>query len=103
MLSALKNWLAGMFGAGQTRGEKKVGVVSHYFGKIGVVAIDLQGSLSVGDTVHLKGHTTDFTQKVGSIQIDHTGAEQAGRGDSIGIKVGSRAREHDEVFKVAVQ
>ncbi len=100
MLATIKNWLGGIFGAGQGGAEQKIGEVSHYFGNIGVVAIDLDGALAVGDTIHLKGHTTDFTAKVDSIEIEHAAVEQAKRGDSIGIKVGRRAREHDEVFKV---
>jgi hypothetical protein len=51
-------------------GEQKVGVVTHYFGKIGVAAIQLtDGGLSVGDTIHVKGHTSDFTQSVQSMQV----------------------------------
>ncbi len=81
--------------------EEKIGVVTHYFGKIGVAAIEITvGELHVGDTIHVKGHTSDFTQTVDSIQVEHDAVESARAGDAIGIKVTEQAREHDEVFKV---
>jgi len=78
--------------------EKKIGEVSHYFGKISVAAIKLAGELKVGDTIHIKGHTTDFEQLVDSIQIEHQNIQKAKKGDDIGIKVKEHVREGDEVF-----
>jgi putative protease len=81
--------------------EKQVGVVSHYFGHIGVAAIELtDGPLEVGDTIHILGHTSDFNQPVDSIQIEHESVEAAKKGDSVGIKVVEHARVHDVVYKV---
>ena len=80
--------------------EEEIGKVSDYFAKIGVAAIELTGSLSVGDTIHIKGHTTDFEQKIDSMQIEHQSVEKANPGDSIGIKVKDRVRGHDIVYKV---
>ena len=81
--------------------EVKVGKVTHYFGHLDVAAIELtDGELAVGDTVHIVGHTSDFTEAVESIQIEHERVEKAGVGQSVGIKVVQKAREHDEVFKV---
>jgi hypothetical protein len=81
--------------------EKKVGVVIKFFGKIDVAAIQLtDDGLTVGDTIHIKGHTTDFTQKVESMQIENENVEKAALGADIGIKVGDRVRENDEVYKV---
>lgn len=81
--------------------EVKIGRVTHYFGKIGVAAIEItDGELKVGDTVHIVGHTSDFTQKVHSIQIEHESVDKAVPGQSIGIKVDEHAREHDEVYLV---
>ena len=80
--------------------EELVGVVSHYFGKPGVAGIELSAELKVGDTVHVLGHTSDFTQQVDSIQIENESVETAGAGDSIGVKVPERVREHDQVFVV---
>jgi hypothetical protein len=81
--------------------EKKVGVVIKFFGKIGVAAIELtDDSLKVGDTIRIKGHTTDLTQEVGSMQIENQNVQEAGPGADIGIKVGDRVRENDAVYKV---
>ncbi|GBE23769.1 hypothetical protein BMS3Bbin02_00034 [bacterium BMS3Bbin02] len=51
--------------------EHLVGTVSHYYGKLKVAGIDLSGRLNVGDTVRILGHTSDFTQIVDSIQVEH--------------------------------
>jgi len=81
--------------------EKRVGEVIKYFGKIGVAAIRLsEGSLKVGDKIHIVGHTTDITQTVDSMQIENKDVQEAGPGADIGIKVEGRAREHDVVYKV---
>jgi translation elongation factor EF-1alpha len=81
--------------------EEEIGKVQSYFRKIEVAAINIvNGSLSVGDTIHIKGHTTDFTQKVESIQIEHEQVPVAKPGDSIGIKVKEPVRDHDTVYKV---
>jgi len=81
--------------------EVELGRVTHYFSKIGVAAIEItQDTLSVGDTIHIKGHTSDFTQKVDSMQIDGQPVEEATVGQSVGMKVAEHAREHDHVFKV---
>ena len=81
--------------------EKKIGEVIKYFGKIGVTAIRLsEGSLKVGETIHIVGHTSDFTQSIDSIQIENKNVQEAGPGADIGIKVKDRVREHDVVYKV---
>jgi translation elongation factor EF-1alpha len=81
--------------------ETQIGKVTHYFSKIGVAAIEVTaGSLSVGDTIHIKGHTSDFMQKVDSMQVDNKAVPTAVPGNSVGIKVKEHAREHDLVYKV---
>lgn len=82
--------------------EEEVGFVEHYFGHANVAGIKVtQGSVKVGDTLHYKGHTTDFQEAVASIQIEHKIVPEAKKGDDIGIKVSQRVREHDKVFKVS--
>jgi putative protease len=80
--------------------EEEIGQVSDYFAKIGVAGIDLTGTLSVGDTIHIVGHTTDLTQVVESMEIEHEKVQTANAGQSIGIKLTDRARKNDRVFKV---
>jgi hypothetical protein len=86
---------------GAQMAEVELGKVSHYFSKIGVAAIEItQDTLVVGDTIHVKGHTTDFTQKVDSMQVDGKSVPEATIGESVGIRVSGHAREHDQVYKV---
>ena len=80
--------------------EEKVGVINDYFARIGVAGINLTGTLGVGDTIHIKGHTTDFEQVVESIQIEHENVDEARAGAAIGIKVKDRVRDGDTVYKV---
>ncbi len=81
--------------------EVELGKITHYFSKIGVAAIEItQDTLRVGDTIHVKGHTSDFTQKIDSMQIDNKPVTEATVGQSVGLRVKEHAREHDLVFKV---
>lgn len=81
--------------------EKEIGIVAHFFGHIGVAAIKITSdALKVGDTIHVKGHTTDFTEKIASIQIDNKNVTEAKSGDDIGVKMVGKCREHDKVFLV---
>ena len=81
--------------------EKEIGKVVHYFGHINVAAIEItQSTLRVGDTIHIKGHHSDFTQTVDSMQLDGAAVQQASAGQSIGVKVTEHAREHDTVYRV---
>jgi len=80
--------------------ERKVGKVTHYWGKIGVAGIKLTAALSQGDAIRIKGATTDFEQTVGSIQIEHQNIETAKKGQEIGLKVAGKVRRGDTVYKV---
>ncbi len=80
--------------------EKPVGKVTHYYSKLGVAIISLAGPLAVGETIHVQGATTDFTQQVESMQVEHADVPKAGKGDVVGIKVADKVREHDLVTKV---
>ena len=80
--------------------EKKLGEVEDFFGNIGVIALTVKEDLAVGNTIHVRGHTTDLTQKVDSMQINHVSIPQARKGDSVGIKVTDKCRKGDEVYRV---
>ena len=81
--------------------EKEIGYVSNYFSELSVSSVEItSGTVSVGDTLHYKGHTTDFISKVGSMQIDNEPITEAKTGDSIGVKVSEKVRKHDRVYKV---
>jgi translation elongation factor EF-1alpha len=80
--------------------EEEIGRVRDYFARIGVAGIDLTGHLEVGDTIHIKGHTTDLQQVLESMQIEHQSVQEAGPGDSVGIRVQDRCRSGDSVYRV---
>jgi translation elongation factor EF-1alpha len=81
--------------------EIEVGVVQDYFAKIGVAALQITAhGIKVGDEIHFKGHTTDFSQRVDSLQIEHAQVSEAGAGASVGTKVKDRVRIGDTIFKV---
>ncbi|MDD4908552.1 MAG: hypothetical protein PHJ00_05790 [Candidatus Omnitrophica bacterium] len=77
-----------------------VGIITHYFPKVRAAVIKLKAPLSVGDTIRVKGHTTDFTESINSIQIDRVPINAAKKGQEIGLLVNSRVRQHDLVYKV---
>jgi len=81
--------------------EEEIGRITHYFSKINVGVIELsKGTLQVGDTIRIKGHTSDFYQKVDSMQLEHAPVDKVKPGEPVGIKVESPVRENDSVFKV---
>ncbi len=80
--------------------EVEIGTVDHYFDRIGVVGIGLTDRIAIGDTIHIKGHTTDLVHAVESMQIDNEAVEEAGSGSAVGIVVGERCRVGDSVFRV---
>lgn len=82
--------------------EIQVGTVMQFFGKPFVAAIEItSGTLSIGDTIRIKGTTTDFEQKIESMEIDRKPVQSATAGQAVGIKVKDRVRPHDKVFRVA--
>jgi translation elongation factor EF-1alpha len=80
--------------------EVEIGTITHYYGNISVAIIQLSDSLKVGDSIHIKGHSSDFTQQVGSMQIEHKDVSEAKSGDLVGIKVDQKTHPNDKVFKV---
>ena len=81
--------------------EQEIGTVTHFFGHLDVAAVAITaGGLAVGDTIRIKGHTSDFTTRVESMQLEHLMVSKAQAGDNVGIKVASRAHEHDKVYLV---
>lgn len=80
--------------------EKEIGKIEKYFSHVGVGIINLRDTLKLGDTIHIKGHTSDLTQKIESMQIEHNSVQEAAPGDSIGLKVKDRVRPGDTVYLV---
>jgi hypothetical protein len=88
--------------AKEASSEQRIGVVTHYFSHLSVVVMQLEpgATLRVGDVIHIWGHTTDFKQKVESLEIDRAPVAEVGSKDDFGLKVIEHARENDVVFKV---
>jgi translation initiation factor IF-2 len=83
----------------ERQNREAVGVVREYFRKPGVAAVEiLRGRVKIGDSVRFLGHTTDFTQVIGSMQMNHADILEAGKGDFVGILVGDRVRENDQMY-----
>ncbi len=80
--------------------EDPIGKVTHYFGHLSVAAVELTAPLAVGDQVHVKGHTTDFSQKIDSLEVEHQKVSTAAPGDNVAFKVPDKARPGDQVFRV---
>ena len=79
----------------------RIGVATHYFSHIAVAVVKLEsGRLHVGDNIHFRGHTTDFAQRVDSLQVNHAPVTEVGPGDDFGLKVREHVRENDVVYKV---
>jgi hypothetical protein len=81
---------------------ERIGVVTHYYGDLSVAVVKLEPgiTLRVGDNIHIKGHTSDFGQRVESLQVGHAPVQEVGPNDDFGLKVAEHAREHDVVYRV---
>jgi translation elongation factor EF-Tu-like GTPase len=81
--------------------EVQIGTVTIFFAKPSVAAIEVTaGALSIGDTIKIVGATTNFEQKIESMEIDRKPVQTGTVGQAVGIKVKERVRPHDKVFKV---
>ena len=90
----------GQEAAGEEAGRVRIGRVSRFFDKINVAAVELTGSLRVGDTIEIDDGETVMRQKVASMQIDRREVEEASSGDDVGIKIGGRVRAGSEVYRI---
>jgi hypothetical protein len=80
--------------------EERIGFVTHYYGHPSVATLRLEsGTLRVGDVIHIRGRTTDFSQKVESLEVNHVPVTEVGPNDDFGLKVVEHVREHDIVFR----
>ena len=84
----------------QIIGATFLGKVSHYFSHLHVFAVTLEAQLAVGDTIRVKGHTTDLTQKVEHMQVDHLNVQSAAPGEAAAIQAADKVRPGDAVYKV---
>jgi putative protease len=78
--------------------DKKIGTITHFFDKISVGIIKLNGVLKVGDKVKIAGGTTSFEQEISEIQLEHKSIPEGKKGQEVGIKVNEKVREGDTVY-----
>ena len=78
---------------------KPIGAVTHYYTHIGVAIVKFKKPVAVGAKVKFKGATTDFEETIHSMQYDHKPIQAAKKGQEVGIKVGDKVREGDEIFE----
>ena len=84
-----------------TSSEERIGVVTHYYNHVSVATLRLEsGTLRIGDIIHIRGHSTDFSQRVETLEVNHAPVTEVGPNDDFGLKVVEHAREHDVVHKV---
>jgi putative protease len=79
--------------------DNPVGKVTHYFDRIGVAVLELTETVRVGDTLHFLGHSTDFKQKVDSLQIEHKNVAEGKPGQDVALKVSQKVHPNDKVLK----
>jgi len=80
--------------------EELIGTVTHYFPKPQVGVLKLQMDLELGDTLHLRGATTDFEQRIESMQVEHAAVETAAAGTEVAVRLNERVRAGDEAYRV---
>jgi hypothetical protein len=83
------------------RHEEAVGTVTHYYSHLSVAIVQVNnGTLRTGDSIHIQGHSTDFTQPVESMELEHQHIDQAAAGQTVGVRVRDHVREHDIVYLI---
>lgn len=81
--------------------DEQVAVIVKFFAKPSVAALEVtNGTIKKGDILRYKGHTTDFTEEISSMEIDNQAVDEVKVGDLVGVKVKERVRENDKVYKV---
>jgi len=80
--------------------EVEIGRVTHYYSHISVAVLKLENTLKLGDKIHITGHTTDFTQRVSSLEVDHHSVVWVKPGETVALKVIASVREHDVVYRI---
>ena len=80
--------------------KKSIGVVTHYYGGIEVAIVKFKKAVKAGTEVKFCGATTDFSQKIKSMQYDHKDVASAKKGQEVGVKVDDKVREGDEIYEV---
>ncbi|MDD5657145.1 MAG: translation elongation factor-like protein [Elusimicrobia bacterium] len=84
----------------QIIGAVFLGKVKNYYSHLRVFALTIEAPLSIGDTIRIKGHTTDLTQKVEAMQVEHLSVQSAAPGEAVAVQVADKVRVGDAVYKI---
>jgi len=79
----------------------KVGRIEHFYSKASVAVVEVTALLKTGDKILIRGSTTNLTQTVESMEVEHQQVKEAQAGQRVGLKVAGHVRENDIVYKVA--
>jgi hypothetical protein len=80
--------------------EVEIGRVTHYYSHLSVAVLSLTDSLKLGDRIRILGHSTDFTQRITSMEVEHHGILWVKPGDHVAVKVIQPVHEHDIIYRV---
>lgn len=80
--------------------EEKIGTVFSYFSQLGVIGVELEGPIKIGEKIRVCGAKTNFIQLVESIEVFSTSVTEASAGQKVGIKVKYKCRIGDTVHKI---
>jgi len=80
------------------RTDKPVGEVTHYYSNLGVAIVKFYQDMPAGKNVTFQGATTDFSQDLTSMELEHKSVAVAPKGREVGIKVKDKVREGDKVY-----
>jgi putative protease len=83
--------------------EVEIGRITHYYNHLHVAVLKLKEPLLVGDLIHILGHSTDFMQKVTSLQVDYHNVTGVNPGEDVALMVIEPVREHDVIYRVPVE
>ena len=81
--------------------ETEVGEITHYWSHLGVAGVHLTAPVDTGDHIHVLGHTSDFEQDIGSMEVEHHKIQHGEPGEDVGLRVVEHVREHDRIYRVA--
>ena len=80
--------------------EVEIGRVTHYYNHLQVAVLKLSAELKVGDRIHILGHSTDFMQRVTSLEVSHHSVTGVHPGEDVALRVIEPVREHDVIYRV---
>lgn len=79
--------------------QSRVGIVTHYFGRISVAVVDLERDLTLGDQIQfVRRGFFQFDQEVTSIHIEHKSLQSASAGQEIALHVIEPVRKGTEIY-----